>query len=221
MKTFSKIAIALCSTATVAMAQPSPAPATKPAPAPAAKPVPAPNPAPAKDAKPTAGAPAVAPTKAEPPAMPKPPAEIATVLKSLQGTWRCTGTMPGEDGQPVAMKSTNKTKADLDGWWIQDTYDGTMGKAKFKFVAYTTYDAGSKKWRRLFVDNMGGQMIGTSDGLKDGKLDFNLDSMGPMGSSQFRDHTEIVDAKNYKAWGEISTDKGKKWDKVYEMTCKK
>ncbi|MDX2089395.1 MAG: DUF1579 family protein [Kofleriaceae bacterium] len=220
MKTFSKIMIALCSMAAVAVAQPAPAkPAPTPAPA-AGKTAPA---VPAKEAKPAAGAPATAPVppKAEPPAMPKPPAEIAASLKTMQGTWKCTGSMTGPDGQPVAMKSTQKTKGDLDGWWIQDSYEGTMGKAKFRFVAYTTYDATAKKWRRVFIDNTGGQMIGTSDGVKDGKLDYNLDSMGPMGGGQFRDHTDLTDPKALKTWGEMSMDKGKTWMKVYEMTCKK
>ena len=153
--------------------------------------------------------------------MPKPPAEIAAMAKTLGGTWRCAGTGPGADGQPGPMKSTLKTKADLDGWWLQDTFEATMGKSKFKFSAYTTYDAGSKKWRRVMVDSWGGQMIGSSDGLKDNKIDFNLDSMGPMGGGQFRDHVDLTDPKNVKMWGEMSPDKGKNWMKVYEMTCKK
>ena len=79
-----------------------------------------------------------------------------------------------------------------------------------------------KKWRRVSVDNMGAQMIGTSDGLKDNKVDFNMDTMGGMGpAGMFRDHVEMVDAKNVKAWGEMTMDKGKTWTKVYEMACKK
>lgn len=206
MKTFSKVVLSMCSTAAlvaVATAQP----ATKAAPAPT---------------KAGAGAPATPPAaKPEVPAMPKPPAEIAAILKSLQGTWRCKGSSHGPDGQPAAMKATMKTKGDLDGWWIVDTFNATMGKQKFKFTAYTTYDAGSKKWRRVMADSMGGQMIGTSDGLEDNKMDFNLDTMGPMGGTQFRDHTEILGPKQFKAWGEITMDKGKSWMKVYEMTCKK
>jgi hypothetical protein len=220
MKTLSKIALALCSTAAVASAQPAPA---KPAPAPAASKV---APAPAKDAKPVAGAPAIAPvpTKAEPAppmAMPKPPAEIAAHAKTATGSWRCTGNMPNPDGSSTPLKATQKTKVDLDGWWVQDVYEGAAGPMKYKFTAYTTYDAGSKKWRRFQVDNMGGQMMGTSDGPKDNKVDYNLDTIGPMGSGQFRIHIDTSDPKAIKNWGEASMDKGKNWMKVYEMTCKK
>lgn len=207
-----KLALAICSLSLVGVAFAQPKQADPKAGAPATPPA---------KADPKAGAPVAPPVKAEPPAMPKPPAEIAAMVKTLGASWRCTGTGMGPDGQMGPMKSTVKTKSDLDGWWIVDTFEGAMGKSKFKMVAYTTYDAGSKKWRRMFMDNMGGQMIGTSDGLKDNKIDFNLDSMGPMGSGQFRDHVDLTDPKNVKMWGEMSADKGKNWMKVYEMTCKK
>ncbi|HVK83959.1 MAG TPA: DUF1579 family protein [Kofleriaceae bacterium] len=212
MKTFSKLVLSMCSTAALAaVATAQPAPATKVAPAPAKS-----------EPKPVAGAPAMPPAaKAEVPAMPKPPAELASHLKSLQGSWRCTGSAPGLDGQPAPLKATIKAKSDLDGWFIQEVYDGTAGKMKYRFTSYTTYDAGSKKWRRVMLDSLGTQMIGTSDGYKDNKMDFNLDSLSPMGSGQFRDHVDLSDPKARKSWGEASNDKGKNWMKVYEMTCKK
>ena len=203
MNTFAKVVIASLTMVGVAAAQPK-APDAKGAPAP-------------KDAK----AP-VAEVKAAPPAMPTPPAELATMAKAAAGTWRCTGTGAADDkGTMVKMTATTKTKVDLDKWWITDTFESTMGKTKFKFVAFTTYDASSKKWRRVMVDNMGGQMVGTSDGPTDGKMTFNMDTMGPMGSSQFRDHSDLTNAKAPKFWGEMSMDKGKTWTKVYEMSCKK
>jgi hypothetical protein len=43
-----------------------------------------------------------------------------------------------------------------------------------------------------------------------------------MGEAMFRDHEDLTDPKvGAKMWGEMSTDKGKSWVKVYEMTCKK
>ena len=202
MNTFAKVVIASLTMVGAAVAQPK-AP-EKPTAAPKAPP------AEAKPAPPAA------------PAMPTPPAELAAMAKAAGGTWRCTGTASADDkGTMAKMTATNKTKVDLDKWWITDTFDSTMGKMKFKFVSYTTFDAGSKKWRRVMVDNMGGQMVGTSDGMVDGKMTFNMDSMGPRGSSQFRDHSDVTDAKAPKFWGEASMDKGKTWMKVYEMSCKK
>lgn len=199
MNTFAKVVIASLTMVGVAAAQPAKAPDAKGAPA-----------AP-KDAK--------APVPA--PEAPKPPAELAAMAKAAGGTWRCTGQGMDDKGAMVKMTATNKAKVDLDKWWMSDTFDSTMGKTKFKFVAFTTYDASSKKWRRVMVDNMGGQMVGTSDGLVDGKMTFNMDTMGPRGSSQFRDHSDFTDAKAPKFWGEASMDKGKTWMKVYEMSCKK
>jgi len=155
-------------------------------------------------------------------AAPKPAAEIADMKKMMAGTWRCTGTTSDMKGVATPMKATMKTKADLDGFWIHDSFTGTAGKMKYTFETYTTFDASAKKWRRVMLDNMGGQMIGTSDGMKDGKMDFNLDTMSPMGASMFKDHLDASDAKaGLKSWGEMSMDKGKTWSKVYEMTCKK
>jgi hypothetical protein len=69
--------------------------------------------------------------------------------------------------------------------------------------------------------NGGGQMIGTSDGMKDGKMTWNMDMMSPMGGAMFRDYLDTTDKAGLKAWGEMSMDKGKSWFKEYEMTCKK
>ena len=209
MKTFSSVVIATLTMVGMASAQPKAAD-PKMTPATPAKGAPATPATPAKDAK------AVAP--AAPPAMaaPTPPAEIKEMLKAQAGTWKCTGTGMGQ-----AMKATMKSKVDLDGFWIQDAFEGTMGKTKFKFTAYTTFDSASKKWRRVMVDNMGGQAMGTSDGLKDGKVTFNMDVMGMGQTAMMKDTVDMTDPKLVKSSGEMSMDKGKTWNKVYEMTCKK
>jgi hypothetical protein len=93
---------------------------------------------------------------------------------------------------------------------------------KFKMISYTAYDPMAKKWRRLAMTNGGGQMIGTSEGMKDGKMTWNMDLMGPMGAGLFRDHVDNSDPKaGMKVWGEASMDKGKTWLKAYEMTCRR
>ncbi|MBA3397079.1 MAG: hypothetical protein H0T89_30900 [Deltaproteobacteria bacterium] len=155
---------------------------------------------------------------------PKPPVEVADMAKLVVGTWRCTGSEINADGTSAKMTATVKTKLDLDKWWISETMDVRSARGSFKMVAYSTYAPGSKKWRRVSVDSMGNQYVGTSDGAKDGvaKLDWNIDTMGPMGAGMFRDHLDLTTVKTgTKASGEISMDKGKTWKPVYEMTCKK
>ena len=159
-------------------------------------------------------------------AMPKAPAEIGERVKAMAGTWKCDGKASGMDAKQVAFKGSMTTKADLDGYWVHDSFAGTMGDGKmamqFKFESYSTYDASSKKWRTLFVDNMGGSMSGMADPMKDGKMESAGEMVGPMGKSQFKDHTDVSDMKKgAHMWGEMSMDTGKTWKPVYDMTCKK
>jgi hypothetical protein len=162
-----------------------------------------------------------APTGDKKAELPKPPAELEAMAKLATGTWRCKGQEFGMDGAAVPATATNKAKVDLDKWWLAETTE-VKGKTLFKMQSFTTFDSASKKFRRVSVDNFGSYMVGTSDGMKDNKIDWNLDTMGPMGAGLFRDHTDLSDAKaGSKVWGEMSMDKGKTWTKVYEMTCKK
>lgn len=153
---------------------------------------------------------------------PKPATEIADMVKHMNASSRCTGSVYDMKGQPIAMKATMKATTELGGFWIHESMTGTAGKMTYKMEAYTTYDATAKKWRRVSVDSYGMQMTGTSDGMKDMKMDFNSDTISPMGASMFKDHVDASDAKaGVKVAGEMSMDKGKTWNKVYEMTCKK
>lgn len=168
--------------------------------------------APAKEAKP------------EPPKLeaPKPPAEIEAMAKTLVGNWKCTGTTANQDGSTAKLAGKITAKVDLDKWWISDVFEGKAERGPFKMIAYSTFDAGSKKWRRVSIDNFGNQYIGTSDGLKDGKLVWNLDFMGAMGAGQFKDSIDPSDPKaGVRFTGVMSIDKGKSWKPVYEMVCKK
>lgn len=162
--------------------------------------------------------PVVAPPAAE---MPKPPAEIETFSKMVAGKWKCTGMAKGMDGKDEKMTVTVTTKLDLDKWWISDTIDVKMGKWKEKLLVHSTYDAKSSKWRRVSVGSSGAQSIGSSDGLKDNKVIFTNDVMGPMGSMQMREITDLTNAKAPVFSGESSMDKGKTWSQVYSVTCKK
>lgn len=171
-----------------------------------------------KEAKKAPDATKVAVPKAKPEA-PKPPAEVADLAKQLAGTYKCKGDEFGPEGAKSPVTVTNKIKLDPDKYWVTDTLD-IAGAMKWKMQSFTTYDATAKKWRRVSVNNMGGYMVGTSDGLKDGKLSWTLDMFGPM-PGMFRDHLDVTDPKAPKAWGELSVDKGKTWNKMYEITCKK
>jgi hypothetical protein len=157
------------------------------------------------------------------PAMMKPPAEMADMTKATAGTWRCKGQGADAAMKMVDMTATMKMKATLSGWWLQGSFESKMGKDLFTFEQFTSFDPSTKKWKRMMMDNSGGWASGDSAGLKDGKVDWEMMMHSPMmGDAMFRDHEDFTDAKaGAKFWGEVSMDKGKTWNKVYEMTCKK
>jgi hypothetical protein len=203
MNTFSRVAILIVGMTGFAAAQPK----TEPKPA-------DPKMMPKTDAKP-------ADAKAGGPEM-KPPAELAEMAKGAAGTWHCKGQGMDHSMKMVDMTATMKIKLDLANWWVRSTFDSKMGKEPFQFESFTTFDPASKKWKRVMVEVGGGWSSGDSAGLKDGKVDWELTSHGPMGESMFRDHEDLTDIKaGAKFWGEFSMDKGKTWTKVYEMACKK
>ncbi len=166
--------------------------------------------------------PGAAPAKME---MPKPADQVAARVKAMSGTWKCEGTAAGMDGKDQKFTGTMSTKTDLDGWWVHDSFSGTMGGTpgmKFKFEMFSTFDKNMNKWRTVMVDNWGGQMIGTSDDMKDGKSESTSESMDMMGKGMMKDHTDMSDMKKgAHMWGESSHDGGKTWTKTYDMVCKK
>ena len=152
---------------------------------------------------------------------PKPPAELDAVTKALAGNWRCKGDAFAPTGAKSQVTATITSKIDLDKFWLADTVV-VKGGPNLKINGYTTYDGKAGKWRRVAVDSAGGYMVGTSDGMKDGKLDWILDTVGPQGTGLFRDHIDASDAKKgVKMWGEMSMDKARTWTKVYELACTK
>ena len=206
MNTFSRVAMVIVGMTGLAAAQPK-------ADTKAADPKTAPK---APDAK--------TPPKADAGAMPemKPPTEIADMAKAAGGTWHCKGQGMDHSMKMQDMTATMKMKVAMNGWWIQGDFESRMGKEPFQFTSFTTFDPASKKWKRVMVESGGGWSTGESAGLKDGKVEWDLTAHSMMGEMPFRDHEDITDAKaGAKFWGEFSSDKGKTWTKVYEMTCKK
>ena len=151
-----------------------------------------------------------------------PPAELTKLGKDMAGTWKCTGTGMNMENKTVAMTATMTSKAEMGGWWIHDAFDAKMDKMPFHFESYTTFDGASKKWHRMMAEMGGGYSTGDAASGTPGKMDFELASHGMMGDAMFKDHIDATDQKvGMKATGEMSMDKGKTWNKVYDMTCKK
>ena len=171
-------------------------------------------------------APDAAPMKApEPPKkmeMPKPPAEVEALAKTLAGNWKCTGkSLDMTDMKSmVDMKVAMSMKLDMNKWWISGTLKAT-GKMAFNGQMYTTYDVPSKKWYRLMVDNWGGSETSWSTGMKDNKLVWEGEGRGSMGVWKARTTEEMKGPKEVNMTGEGSMDNGKTWMKMWEAACKK
>ena len=157
---------------------------------------------------------------------PKPPAEVAAMMKAQAGNWKCTGKGAMDPSKPTEMtefKGTYKAALDLDKFWIKGEWTGTAGKLKMKGVMYVTYDPASKKWHRVMVDNWGMSGHESSAGLPAGATEGKLTWEGEsrmFGQTIKGRTTEEVAAKSMKMTAEMSMD-GKKWATGMEMTCTK
>lgn len=168
--------------------------------------------------------------KAPPPAagmtQPKPAPEIAAMQKMMAGNWKCTGKGAMDPAKPEVMTDfkgsfTSQLDGTLDKFWIKGSWTGSAGKLKMKGTSYTTYDATSKKWTRLMVDNWGMSGIETSSGLAAGATEGTVSWEGEsrmMGQVIKGRTTEDVKAKTMTMKVEMSMD-GKKWATGMEMTC--
>lgn len=151
--------------------------------------------------------------------MPKPPTEIADMGKKLAGTWKCTGTMMVDPADPTKMgpmKATITNKLDADKAWIL----GAVGGLPFKLTMMTTYDTLSKKWYRLYTDNIGGSETAWAT-VTGNKTVWEGDARG-MNIKPWKSRLteETVSDKEIKMTGESNMD-GKTWMKNWEATCKK
>lgn len=180
---------------------------------------PDPKGAPAPDAKkaPASGAPAVAPVPQPAPA--KPAQEITDMAKAMAGTWKCTGKAD-MGGTSFDIKGTVTHKADLDGFWLRSTINGSAGKMTMHTEMLTTYDAAAKKFYRQSANGHGGHATtwGTTEGTKT-SWEGDAHNMGK--DIKIRGSEEMVSPKETHVVGEYSDDGGKTWKSDHDVTCKK
>jgi hypothetical protein len=119
--------------------------------------------------------------------------EVAQMLKSTQGTWKC-------------KDATLVVKGELDGAWIHESLTG-----KVKLESFTTFD---KQWTKIVLAADGTHAVATSDGMKDMKMDFASDA--------WREHVDASDLRRgLHVSAERSPDRGKTWTAVYDLTCRR
>ncbi len=98
---------------------------------------------------------------------PKPAPEMAQV-KYFAGSWTCSGDAPASPFGPAHKTQTKvMLKLDLDGFW----YTGMVAEMKtasnknpVKGTSHLTYDASTKQYMLVWVDNFGSWATQTSPG---------------------------------------------------------
>jgi len=180
------------------------------------------KPAEAKPAdKAAAGAPAM---KAEAPAPPemKPAAELEQ-LKGMAGTWKCKGEVTAM-GNKMPSEMTMKSGLDMDGYWMMSM--GTEKKAKgSKMPAYkshdmTGYDATTKQFVRMGVDNMGSWTNATSKGWNGDAMEW-IGTGKMMGQDTKINETVTKDATGKNVTIKGTTTAGGQPIVTWDMACKK
>jgi hypothetical protein len=164
------------------------------------------------------------PKPSQMPEMPemKPPPELAELAKAAAGTWKCKGQGMDHTMKMADMTGTLKVKLELDSWWLHSSFESNMGKEPFHFESFVSFDATTKKWKRVMVESGGGWSTGETASATGGKVDWELSMHTMMGEAMFRDHEDASDPRaGTRMSGEFSPDKGKTWMPVYTMVCKK
>jgi hypothetical protein len=105
---------------------------------------------------------------------------------------------------------------DLDAAWLKTELRVTSGKYGYGFDAYRTFDAATRQWVNVIVDNLGGYAVSRStDGVT-----WTGESTGPMGDIDIRDTETLGAPGEMNMLGQYSPD-GKSWNTGYELSCKK
>lgn len=160
---------------------------------------------------------AASPASAQQAAAPSP----AGALDKFVGSGTCSGKSLDKD-----MKSFHATtgKFDgekvLDGHWVRIQYDedqsATVAKP-YHVIQYIGYDAPSKRYFAVTVDNSGsGYSTGTSTGWKGGSITFDESMDGKPAS--FRD-TFTTSSNGMSGHTGTMRDKNGKWIKTDEESC--
>ena len=153
-------------------------------------------------------------------AMPTAPPELIDMGKKMAGTWHCTGTVTMPDKSTKPTKGDLKFSVELDKMWIKASMTETGTKTPYKFEAYVSYDAASKKWTHISLDNMGGYELSHSDGMSGNAVTWMGEStMMGMTMKTKSVHTMVSD-KDVKIDDTMSMD-GKTWTPMVSVECKK
>jgi hypothetical protein len=147
---------------------------------------------------------------------PKPPPELDAMAKLMLGTWACDSTVKfGKSNEKYSLKIT--WTRELGGFWLVGRSEATVQGMKLETVSYLGYDAGSKTWTQMAVDNQGSVVSLTAKGNPD-KLEFT-GKVRAMGQEMSPTMTMVKKSDKEVALTTSATMGGQSMSE--EMVCKK
>ena len=156
-------------------------------------------------------------------ATPTPVPDVKPDLSAMSmflGTWNCTSTK-SPDGRTNGHVFTTTTTLALDGRWMetdQRTPPFDQYRTRdFVLRTYLTYDAATRMWVGLTVDNLGGYGVTTSPGWNGDTL-VTTDQVTSGGAPKGVDTVTRSSDTHYVDHYEVDTAKGAS---VFESDCRK
>lgn len=153
---------------------------------------------------------------------PKPAPEMAQV-KYFAGSWTCSGEAPASPFGPAhKTQTTMMLKLDLDGFW----YGGMVTELKtasnknpVKGMLHLSYDASSKQYVLIWLDNFGSWATETSPGWQGDTMVWKGEQMVMGEKATARDTFVKKSDREYTHKFELEM-KGE-WGTIIDETCKK
>jgi hypothetical protein len=157
---------------------------------------------------------------AAPPSAPQPAPEMAK-LRPFQGTWYCTGQINASPFGP-AHKTVTQVVAhyDLGGFWLSGHVMETKtdeSPMPIEGTFHQTWDAGSKQFLMIWVDNFGGWSQETSSGWDGNTIVFTGDGFGGGKKMGERDGFTTKSAGEF--YHTMSFNTGSGWQSLGDETC--
>lgn len=145
-------------------------------------------------------------------ASPTPVPDVKPDLSAMSmflGTWNCT-SVKSPDGRTIGHVFTTTTSLALDGRWMetdQSTPPFDQYRTRdFVLKSWQSYDAATKMWVTMAVDNLGGYSVAmspgwsgdtlvTSDKVQAGGAPLGVDTVTKLSDTHYHDRYEVKTSK--------------------------